>query len=106
MKTINEITEIRTIDIKTLVWFDKANGNSYFAQRITLNFGLENETEFINPYQYGYDSYRFEAFILIAEKFNCKSENNFDSYKTIDKIGATVRENTYKNCKKSELKNI
>ena len=34
-------TDLKTIDIKTLVWFDKVNGNSYFAQTITLNFGME-----------------------------------------------------------------
>ena len=37
MKTI----EIKTIDVCTKTWFDKVNGNTYFAQEITLNFGNE-----------------------------------------------------------------
>lgn len=54
-----KVSDIKTIDVQTKTWFDKVNGNTYFAQRITLNFGMDNEFEFINPFQYGYSSFDF-----------------------------------------------
>ena len=52
----------QTIDITTYKWFDKINGNTYFAQEITLNYGTDQEQRFKNPFQYGYSS--FEHFAL------------------------------------------
>lgn len=54
--------KVQTIDINALEWFDKANGNSYFAGYITLNFGQPNEEEIKMPFQYGYgDFYTYKA---------------------------------------------
>ncbi len=64
MKTQKTATayKVNTIDINALEWFDKANGNSYFAGSITLNFGQPNQEEIKMPFQYGYgDFYRYEA---------------------------------------------
>ena len=45
-------------------WFDKINGNSYFAVKIDL----ENKTLFI-PFSYGYDdSYLYEAMELLRKE--------------------------------------
>ena len=44
----------KTIDIQAKEWFDKVNGNSYFAGTITLNYGTETEETFLLPFQYGY----------------------------------------------------
>lgn len=68
--------KIKTIDIQTLTWFDKINGNTYFAQRITLNYGLQNETEITNPFQYGYSSYRFRAFECLRKNGYFKDETS------------------------------
>jgi len=47
---------IKTIDVNALTWFDKINGNSYFAGEIILNYKLDNEIKLIMPFQYGYGS--------------------------------------------------
>ena len=53
---------IKTIDIQAKEWFDKVNGNSYFAALVTVNFGMSDEKTIKVPYQYGYgDSSRYES---------------------------------------------
>ena len=32
---------IKTIDVNCKEWFDKLNGNSYFAGTISINYGLK-----------------------------------------------------------------
>lgn len=39
-------TKIKTIDVTALEWFDKANGNSYFAGTVTINFGMKSQREY------------------------------------------------------------
>lgn len=46
--------KVKTIDIEALEWFDRVNGNSYFAGTIEINKGLKSEKRFIMPFQYGY----------------------------------------------------
>lgn len=53
--------KVRTIDINAKEWFDKNHGNSYFAARITLNFGLPGATTFTIPFKYGYGDYYVQA---------------------------------------------
>jgi len=52
--SIQKISDIKTIDVNAKEWFDKVNGNSYFSCRVTLNYGMENETTILIPFQYGY----------------------------------------------------
>ena len=53
---------INTIDLQAKEWFDKVNGNSYFAAIITLNFGTDTERALAIPFQYGYgNQYETEA---------------------------------------------
>ena len=35
--------KVKTIDVQVKEWFDKVNGNSYFAGIITINFGMKND---------------------------------------------------------------
>ena len=35
-------------------WFDRVNGNSYFAAQITLNYCMRDEVLIKVPFQYGY----------------------------------------------------
>lgn len=59
---------IKTIDINTKEWFDKANGNSYFSSRITVNFGLPDTKTFAVPFGYGYGSqHEYTAFKTLQE---------------------------------------
>ena len=101
-------TDLRTIDIETLVWFDKVNGNSYFAQTITLNFGMENQEEYKNPFQYGYSSYDWEALDFLGKNVfpEFAELKTYDLYKFCDEKKIIIRSNVHKNCKKRELMNI
>lgn len=88
--------QIKTIDISTLTWFDRVNGNTYFAQEITLNFAMPNQRTIINPYQYGYSS-----FIHFAKQAIC---NELGINMTdLDKSDIIIRHNEKKALKR-ELK--
>lgn len=59
---------MKTLDINAKQWFDKINGNSYFAGTITINYGMKTEETFLMPFQYGYDSsYEQEAKSILTE---------------------------------------
>lgn len=86
---------MQTIDIKTKTWFDKVNGNTYFAQRITIDFGIESEKEIVNDFQYGYSGFEYKAMEKVQKE-----------YPNADMSNVIVRHNLYENCLKRELKNI
>lgn len=92
-----EITDLKTVDIQTLEWFDKVNGNSYFASVITLNFGMDNEVELKNQFQYGYGSaHEYEAWRTISKYLGLdKAPNN-----------TIITRTSKKKALKRELKNI
>ncbi len=56
-----------TIDIISKEWFDKVNGNSYFAGTITVDYKTETEETFLMPFQYGYGSQHEQEAKIIAE---------------------------------------
>lgn len=94
--------EIKTIDVLTKTWFDRINGNTYFAQVITLNFGMNDETTIKNNFQYGYSSFEYESLKKISEHIeDFKISNTYD----LRESGIIFRHHK-ENCKKSELKNI
>ena len=94
--------EIKTIDIKTLKWFDRINGNTYFAQEITLNYGLPNEETIFNPFQYGYSSYDYFAFEKLQKSGYFKDINKSSGFYPLhEKI--IIRSNEYW-AKQRELK--
>jgi hypothetical protein len=96
--------KISTIDINALEWFDKVNGNSYFAGTITVNYGTPEAQTFKMPYQYGYgDQYIHEALQVLFE--NNLIEDQTSMYDIIN-LGIIVRKSKRTGCKKSELKNI
>lgn len=49
-----DIRKIKTIDIYGKLWRDKTYGNTYFASRAVINFGMPDEMELFYPLQYGY----------------------------------------------------
>ena len=49
-----DIKKIKTIDIYGKLWRDKTYGNTYFASRAVINFGMPSEQEIFYPFQYGY----------------------------------------------------
>lgn len=86
--------KVKTIHIITKVWFDKVNGNSYFAQSITLNKWAKSELTIFNSFQYGYSSFRHYALQRIAEYLGC----NRDEIQTKKIFDITLR-----GCKKADL---
>jgi hypothetical protein len=103
MNTTETKIEVKTIDVNAKEWFDKVNGNSYFAANVTLNYGMEDFKNIILPFQYGYgDSYRYAA----AKKLHELGFTNYDNLYQIQETGVIVRSNIQRNCKQRELKNI
>ena len=101
----NELTktDVKTIDINAKEWFDKINGNSYFAANITLNYGMEDSKNIVLPFQYGYgDSYRYAAIKKLNELDIIPFKEPYD----LREGNIIVRYNIQRNCKQRELKNI
>lgn len=71
---------IKTIDINALEWFDKVNGNSYFAGEIVINYGhtvdkvnkipgdWSLEKTFNMPFQYGHGDHYIDMANQLLEK--------------------------------------
>lgn len=108
MNTQAEVTKIKTIDVVALEWFDKVNGNSYFAGTVTVNYGLPDAKEFKMPFQYGYgDHYKDVAFKLLQNNGEVMDAENMESlWRWADRHNVIVRCTKHENCKKRELKNI
>ena len=95
---------IKTIDVHCKEWFDKVNGNSYFAGEVIVNAGKKTETIVKIPFQYGYgDHYRYEAFEAVKK--------NLKTFKTVssprqayEKYRIKTNHNLRTNCLKRELK--
>ena len=84
-------------------WFDKINGNSYFAVKIEL----ENETLFI-PFSYGYgDSYYYDSIELLHKEnylpVKCRA-SELKSYCKDNNI--VLSYSIQRNCLKRELKEL
>ena len=79
-----------TIDIISKEWFDKVNGNSYFAGTVTLNYGTETEETFLMPFQYGYGSQHEQEAKSILTQFN--------------KISSNWNQSLYSYCKENNIK--
>ena len=96
----------KTIDIQAKEWFDKVNGNSYFAGTITLNYGTETEEIFLLPLQYGYgDEYEHESKAILTQ-FNKISPDYENLSNYCKRVGIILRKNIQRNCLKRDLKAI
>lgn len=93
--------KIQTIDIQAKEWFDKINGNSYFAGIVTTNYGMKDEQTFKMPFQYGYGSfYEQEAREIL---FNAGLIPSKDGY-ALREQKIIVRSNIDRKCKKADVK--
>lgn len=100
--------ETKTIDINCLEWFDKVNGNSYFAGTVTVNLGMPNEFRFYLPFQYGYDSqYLHEAATQLHKRGYLTGYADYGSFtRYCREYGIILRYQLIDRCKKAELKAI
>ncbi len=102
MKTQTQKT--KKIIITAKEWFDKVNGNSYFAVRIEL----ENTNLYI-PFTYGYgEAYLYKAIdLLIKENYIPATVQNvwmLENYCNDNKI--VLYYGIQRNCLKRELKQL
>jgi hypothetical protein len=98
---------MKTLDINAKEWFDKINGNSYFAGTITINYGMETEETFLMPFQYGYGSSYEEKAKAILTEFNKISSNGFQGLYTYCKDNNIIlRSSIKRNSLKRELREI
>jgi hypothetical protein len=92
--------KVQTIDINAKEWFDKVNGNSYFAGYVTINYGHPDAQNINMPFQYGYgDSYQYAAMTLLKEKGFTEAKYMHD----LRDLNIIVRYNIQRGCKKREL---
>lgn len=96
---------LKTVDIFNKEWRDKVNGNTYFASRVTLNYGFPDEKTLYAEFQYG-DGYGMGdqvAFNLVKPYLpeGCK-ETYF--YQLRDKYQILTRRSTEKNCLQRDVK--
>ena len=100
MNTTTTATQVNTIDINAKEWFDRINGNSYFAGSVTLNFGQPDAITLNMPFQYGYgDSYQYAAMSMLKEKGYTDARYMQD----LREQNIIVRYNIQRGCKKREL---
>lgn len=104
---------MKTIDINAKEWFDKVNGNSYFAAKITLNYGTDYAVTIKLPFQYGYGNHyeymavkELEKQQLIANLIHYPNGGTESLQSYCERNGFILHSSKQENCKKSELKNI
>lgn len=98
--------EIKTIDVLTLLWWDRTYGNTYFAGKVTINYGMESEETFKIPFQYGDDSMCQNHAFKELQKKEYIPVTNQSAWQYYRENNIIVRNSTHKNCKQRELKNI
>ena len=99
--------KIKTIDVNALEWFDKINGNSYFAGTVTVNYGTKAEKSFNMPFQYGYgEQYEQEALNILKEKKIIPDNCNRPLWAYCKDSGIILRTVKHENCKKRDLLNL
>ena len=95
--------KVKTIDIQAKEWFDKINGNSYFASKIIVNKSLKNEKSYVLPFQYGYgDSYQDKALELLKENGLIKETSVFK----LKNEGVIIKSQKQGNCLEKDVVNF
>jgi hypothetical protein len=95
---------MKTIDIDAKEWYDRVNGNSYFAGTVTLNYDLKDKETFLMWFQYGYGmQYEQEAKAILTQ-FNKISPNYRQSLRAYcQENNIILRSNLQRKCNKKEL---
>ena len=104
-----ENLNIKTIDIQAKEWFDKVNGNSYFAAIATINFGMTDEKTVKVPFQYGYgETYISEAVRQLQIDGILPNDKNviFSPIRYIMEMGVILRTSKETKCTKSTVKSF
>ncbi len=94
--------KVKTIDMQAKEWFDKVNGNSYFAGTVTVNYGLKSQQSFNMPFQYGYGDSYYHKGLEVLKKSNLIDKDDY--HQTFRDKKIIVRNSIQTGCKKAELK--
>lgn len=98
---------MKTIDIQAKQWFDKVNGNSYFAALVTLDFGTAAEKRIKIPFQYGYgDQYITETKHQLQTDGILPEGTIYNLQEWCRENNIILRASIQKDCLKRELNNI
>ena len=106
----NNLKLIKTIDINAKEWYDKINGNSYFAGYVVVNKGTKSENIFIMRFQYGYgEQYLHEGIKMVVDYYDLSK--NIVRYKGhalsfFRENNIQVNHKIKENCLQRELKNV
>ena len=99
--------KIKTIDIEALEWRDRVNGNSYFAAKVTLNFGMRDQRSFDINFQYGYgDYYKAEAMRELQNRGYIKADERGGLWRYCQENNIILRASKQTGCLKRDLINI
>tara|TARA_Y100000296_G_C5009618_1_gene174407 strand:- start:160 stop:513 length:354 start_codon:yes stop_codon:yes gene_type:complete len=102
---VNTINSIKTIDVSALEWFDSINGNSYFAGKVIINYGADNQITLPLAYQYGYgEQYEYTALEAIKQALRIATGTN-SLWSFCNSHNIILRSNK-RSAKKAELKEI
>jgi hypothetical protein len=98
--TTTTAIQVNSIDIIAKQWFDKVNGNSYFAGYVTINYGQPDSEKIILPFQYGYgDSYIYAGIKALNEAGHITATHTA----ALRDLGIILRSNIQRGCKKRDL---
>jgi len=113
MKTAETTTvTIKTIDIQAFEWFDKVNGNSYFAAIITTDFGTPEAKEYRVPFEYGYGDFYIQAAAQKPDELGVIPREHYSNgssealWRYCQREGIILRKSKQTGCKKAEVKAI
>jgi len=99
--------KIKTIDLQFKEWFDKVNGNSYFAGTITINYGMKSVKSVPVVFQYSYgDSYVDESRAVLTEHNYISPDHRQPLWGYCEVNNIILRANIQRNCLKRELMRI
>lgn len=103
---------MQTIDINVLEWFDKVNGNSYFAGNIVIDFALPTEKTVPLPFQYGYGDHYKDMAGKELESRGLISLEHYDNggseaiWRYCERNGIILRTAKHENRRKRDLTNL
>lgn len=86
---------MKTIDIEAREYFDKANGNSYFSARVTIDWTLPTERTIYVPFQYGYGTQSLYSSLQAA---------GAPALSRCEEQGITVNHSIRERCKQKDVK--
>lgn len=94
---------MKAIEVRAKEWFDKVNGNSYFAGVIVI----DDEKTISMPFQYGYgDQYIQEAKAVLTEHNYISAGHGQSLWSYCKDNGIVLTTSKQEGCKKSELNKI